>query len=688
MATTIEDFKLRFTTEGSDKVKKVSQDINNLRDDINELGQVGGPLGNTINGIVGRFGMLGTGAVLAGGFIAALGVRAAGVADQLQDMADATGIGAGQLLKLRSSLAMAGGDGQSFVMVANRLSLAVGESMDGNEKFQKSFRDLGVIIRDSNGVMRDTGSILEDTLASLAAIPDPAIRSAKAYELLGKEAAKINWANVKAPRDAFGDQQVAELAKYRGAIDDLYVSIEEKLVRAFGSLAMAVQKIDWTKETKSVLDYLKAISPLARMTGIALESGPLREQAQREAAAELLRESRRGQKPVAQGDQGPKNKADQEKAAKDAADLELRIFRSTENARRDALLQFARDQEDVANIRAEREMREARKTITDKEELAAKIKEIETNRDLDIYNFRKSLTEREAADELRRAEQVKRELEALNNIIDRSKAIVEEQQRLNDLQKERNKFLNQNATATDRERKNAEELFNLERERLTQLLRISQIKDLPPDERLRREKEINAIFEERREKTVGQQVADKALQDNFAAGFERAYKQYAEDSQNAFKQAETLFKGVTSSFENSLTESFSKGKLLYKEFLLDVVQQLIRSNIQQLIGNIFGGSSGSNRLNSTSNIFKSLLGFANGGVIPTNGPVIVGERGPEILSGVSGRVVTPNNQIGGGNVTYNINAVDAMSFKAMIAADPTFLYAVTEQGRRRLPGGM
>jgi len=37
-------------------------------------------------------------------------------------------------------------------------------------------------------------------------------------------------------------------------------------------------------------------------------------------------------------------------------------------------------------------------------------------------------------------------------------------------------------------------------------------------------------------------------------------------------------------------------------------------------------------------------------------------------------------------VIYNINAVDAPSFQAMIARDPSFLYAVTEQGRKSLPG--
>jgi len=82
-----------------------------------------------------------------------------------------------------------------------------------------------------------------------------------------------------------------------------------------------------------------------------------------------------------------------------------------------------------------------------------------------------------------------------------------------------------------------------------------------------------------------------------------------------------------------------------------------------------------------------MLGFANGGIIPTNNPVIVGERGPEIISGAAGRNVTPNSQLGLGttNVVYNISAVDARSFKELVASDPSFMYAVTEQGRRSLP---
>ena len=40
---------------------------------------------------------------------------------------------------------------------------------------------------------------------------------------------------------------------------------------------------------------------------------------------------------------------------------------------------------------------------------------------------------------------------------------------------------------------------------------------------------------------------------------------------------------------------------------------------------------------------------------------------------------------GGSQVTYNINAVDANSFKQLVAQDPEFIYNVTVAGSRRIP---
>ena len=110
----------------------------------------------------------------------------------------------------------------------------------------------------------------------------------------------------------------------------------------------------------------------------------------------------------------------------------------------------------------------------------------------------------------------------------------------------------------------------------------------------------------------------------------------------------------------------------------------IVSGIGNAVSSIFGGSGGgigstiSNAVSGIGNFFSGF--FANGGMIPAGGYGIVGEGGrPEMVSGPA--MVTP---FGNTVVNYNINAVDAQSFAALVARDPGLIYAVTEQGRRNL----
>lgn len=121
----------------------------------------------------------------------------------------------------------------------------------------------------------------------------------------------------------------------------------------------------------------------------------------------------------------------------------------------------------------------------------------------------------------------------------------------------------------------------------------------------------------------------------------------------------------------------------------------VGSGIMNTVGNVFGGISdavgglisgggiggggGGGFFDSIASGIGDLFGgfFANGGVLPANKFGIVGENGPELISGPAG--ISP---MGATNVTYNINAVDAASFQALVARDPGFIFAVSEQGRR------
>jgi hypothetical protein len=94
----------------------------------------------------------------------------------------------------------------------------------------------------------------------------------------------------------------------------------------------------------------------------------------------------------------------------------------------------------------------------------------------------------------------------------------------------------------------------------------------------------------------------------------------------------------------------------------------------------------------------SLLGFADGGEIPTNGPVLVGERGPELIANAKGMSVTPNNQLGsvapgsnqsgGGGTTIinnHISAIDAKGVAQLFYENRQVLFGTVQQAQKELP---
>jgi lambda family phage tail tape measure protein len=259
---------------------------------------------------------------------------------------------------------------------------------------------------------------------------------------------------------------------------------------------------------------------------------------------------------------------------------------------------------------------------------------------------------------------------------------------------------------------------------------------------------------------------------SFATGWKRAFNEYYDAATNASSRAESLFRNATQGMEDAIVNFAKTGKFEFKSFVASILEDLLRSQIKEVIasifggiggmktggggggggggsnflgdlmggiGSLFGGSGGSGGnigqvgkssgggggfLSGIGNVLGSITGgvgsaiggvakavgsifggggssggggllegigggikslfsgfFANGGMIPQGRFGIAGEAGPELIGGPAS--VTPM----GTNVTYNINAVDAASFKAMIARDPSFLFAVSEQGRRSLPGG-
>ena len=210
------------------------------------------------------------------------------------------------------------------------------------------------------------------------------------------------------------------------------------------------------------------------------------------------------------------------------------------------------------------------------------------------------------------------------------------------------------------------------------------------------QEEINKVLDDMREKY--QPIIDKQKElteksRDFNVGFEEAFRSYVENATNAATQAKDVFNAVTNNMDSMLSNFVKTGKMNFSDFAKSVIQDLELIALKAAAANVFKAAGASTGFSLAG--IASFLGFAEGGVVPNNQPVLVGEKGPEIITGVGGRTVIPNSQLssvmsgGSGDQyithNYNINAIDSKSVAQMFYENRLTMFGMTEQARRELP---
>jgi len=198
--------------------------------------------------------------------------------------------------------------------------------------------------------------------------------------------------------------------------------------------------------------------------------------------------------------------------------------------------------------------------------------------------------------------------------------------------------------------------------------------------------ELQAIDSATQESIRAQQeIAEQAYENSrtFARGWREAFEEYQDSATDASRTAAKVFETATKGMEDAIVGFARTGKFEFRGFINSILEELLRSQVRQLIARTFSFMGGGSQGGGGGGLGSLFAGFfATGGQIPPGRFGIVGEAGPEVVTGPAN--VTP---VGSTTINYNINAVDAMSFKQMVAQDPGFIYAVTEQGRKTIPGG-
>jgi len=168
------------------------------------------------------------------------------------------------------------------------------------------------------------------------------------------------------------------------------------------------------------------------------------------------------------------------------------------------------------------------------------------------------------------------------------------------------------------------------------------------------------------------------------------------DYKSASEELLSTFSSATQKLSDDLATALVDGqdamgafKDFFKTIVKEIIAQALRlAIIQPILSSIFGAFGYNIGFTGAGGI-ESITKRQMGGPIMKNKPYLVGEAGPELIVPSGGGSVISNSSLagmgGGTAVTYNINAVDARSFKQLVAEDPEFIYGVTRLGQRRLP---
>ena len=731
---TIENFLLRFKVEGQGAVDKASAGIKNLSDQVSQFGANTGPLNNALAGILGRLGPIGAAAGAAAGAFAALGLQAVNLAAEISDIAGATGIAEGTLLNFRTSVIEAGGKADDFGQIAAKLNQNVQEAAGGNEKLQDSFRKLGVFVTDASGKIRSTEDILRDITDRFQQGTLTGAEYSAAVDLLGKNITKLDLTKLQALSDPIKDAEIRKLDEYSAAIDRVRDRLERKVVSFFGQIALDIDnayekadKIEKKFEEMGRKTYLgpglrgflnsilgrEPTEPVLSREMTPEERAARDRKAYEDQMARLMAPYRTrapaeetGGFGVADPDRLKREAEQRRKEAERAADAlakELQTIkdmtagyqRSSEyNLKRyelqRSLLGATEYERDLVMGRSEIEKRYAdqiaaleAKKATAKDQTLKLINEsitaLQQQQEKELAGF--DLTQKTTFEYNQQLESVKRITDEIERQIRSQESLGDVLRGINDQRVDRAFEASLKGLSP-----RAREVAKIQEEARKAALSAGRTfagtfedsGDGLSAERAQELAEGLAQIAAGFKSIADEQIATITQNDEFTQSLLDSYERYKEDAMDASKQVANSFENFTGGMEDAFVRFVQTGKLSFKDLANSILADLARIAVKKAM--VFLGTS--------------LFGFANGGQVMEDTPIVVGERGPELFVPKTAGTIIANNKLGSAgssresgqtNVTYNIQAVDAASFRSLVARDPSFIYSVTEQGRRSQP---
>jgi lambda family phage tail tape measure protein len=620
-----------------------------------------------------KIGVTALGAALVGA-----AVNAIQYADSINDTAKANDVAVGTVLKLSEALSVSGGNSENTGKLFSSLTAKIDDAANGSDKGRESFDKLGVSVADLRRL--DETALFEKTLKGLANVSDPITRNAIAMELFGKAAKNVD---IKGVADSYfnnaGKFNDAEQAfkDIGDAIDKMDVftkrlstSLATDLAPALSDSVSFLNKaiFGWDNLTKAIDKANRAKSggnwsPTPKIGDTANNFGAFN------LPAEFQAGGVRGQ-DLSDKEQAKKDKA-AEKAKSDAQKLADEIKKQKESL-----------EDQVIAYEAQRYA--AGRVLTEVEKINIELEQGKK------YQYTS-------------AEEQARLLNAAR-LVDAAKYSAEFEAKRLEMAKQANDLIYNSQVATERldvERQMvglsdtqvqlALEYFDLQK-------KILDMQKQGFDERY-----ISNFANAEMNRIKAQELNERA-QNTFQAGWDKAYNNFIERSQDSAALGAELFNNMTNSMTSALDRFVETGKVSFGNLIGSFIKDLLRFQMQSQMSGLFGafGSGGGlGGLFSSSTNFNNgagLLGgfFADGGEPPVGVPSLVGEKGPELFIPKTSGTIIPNNSLASamGNqpqVVYNgpyianMSAIDTQSATQFLARNKTAVWSANQSAQRSLP---
>ena len=593
---------------------------------------------------------LGVAALVAG--ITAAAASAIRFADHINDVSQSSELSVQTILRLNQALMTNGGNAETASRLMSGFEKSVYAANHQSDSAQKAFKSLGITMQDLKKL--DTQTLLDKTIKGLAGVTDGTTRMGTAFQIFSKAARNIDFKGV-----------ADDLEKTKDSFKD-----SEQAFQDIGTALDNLQRISFTFKTNFATNIgtpFKLITDafIAYYNWIAKINSGLDEMLGKWAKIKNF-VPLFAVMPNKQIATAADVKADAE--AQKQAEREQELTKEYENQQK-AL------EKQLLSMELENQYLGVQKT---------KLAEISN----EFKEHGKFYLLQGTAEEA----QIKRQAKIYDI---KSQAIFyENEKRVYDVEIERLQLQAQMAGFGDIEQKQLLAQFDLEKK-----LNEEKRKGLLNDDEAAA---IMKVFLA----TQKQQQATLAAQQTFSAGWSKAYNDWVDQSKNAAALGKQAFEGMIGSLSNALDEFVKTGKLNFKSLIADMIQQLIRLQLQaqmsglfSMLGNSLGFNGGGSSTPFTGGInLSSYLGTPKAGGGAIDSPSLVGENGPEIFIPRSAGTIIPNNSLASvmgsqpqvvynGPYIANMSAIDTQSATQFLTANKQTIWAANQSAQRSLPQG-